>query len=299
MASSFTVQTRQLDRRYNQVVTSTRGHNDDDRQIDARLETKGMYGNHHGEADNLYGVTQDYGAREIDGISHGIGSSDPYSYNRPSYARSSNAYGISSNHRDNPYVSRNVAHQSNVDDDDLQLFQERDRHQPPSAFPYGKDGYSHDNRRSYMNKPYVSHERIHSGGDHHYDDGSYNRNRRSNDVVQPGFQRVQYDVRNEIKPKSHTPTPTMIEVAPGEFLRLRTADETWKAIRNDFYMPCECVLCEITLFCIQDAVLVLCPQCLVVNPLEGAAYEGFDGGVGMGFTMESLAKWQEEIMSNS
>jgi hypothetical protein len=88
----------------------------------------------------------------------------------------------------------------------------------------------------------------------------------------------------------------MIEVAPGEFMRLRGAHETWKAIQNDFYLPCACICCELTLFCIQDATYVLCPECQVVNPLE--KIDGYDGGVGLGFTMEELAEWQNDIVTN-
>ena len=58
----------------------------------------------------------------------------------------------------------------------------------------------------------------------------------------------------------------MIEVAPGEFMRLRGAHETWQAIQNDFYIPCGCICCNLMLFCIQDATYVLCSQCQVVNP---------------------------------
>jgi hypothetical protein len=94
---------------------------------------------------------------------------------------------------------------------------------------------------------------------------------------------------------------TQIEVSPGEFLRLRGADETWKAVLNDFYMPCLCICCEQTLFCIQDAVFVLCPICRVVSPLERVVYGDrccCDGGVGLGFTMDDLAKWQNDIERN-
>jgi hypothetical protein len=87
----------------------------------------------------------------------------------------------------------------------------------------------------------------------------------------------------------------MIEIAPGQHMRLRGAQETWKAIRNDFYLPCSCVCCDLTLFCIQDASYVLCPQCQVVNPME--KIDGYDGGVGLGFTMEELAAWQNDIVS--
>jgi hypothetical protein len=86
-----------------------------------------------------------------------------------------------------------------------------------------------------------------------------------------------------------------IEVYPGEFLRLRGADETWHAIKYDFYMPCICICCNLTLFCIQDAIFVLCPTCRIVSPLEGVVLDGYDGGVGLGFTIEELSKWQKEI----
>jgi hypothetical protein len=88
----------------------------------------------------------------------------------------------------------------------------------------------------------------------------------------------------------------MIEIAPGEYMKLRGAEETWKAIQNDFYLPCCCVCCNLTLFCIQDATYVLCPECQVVSSLE--KLEGFNGGVGLGFTMEELAEWQNDIVMN-
>ena len=59
-------------------------------------------------------------------------------------------------------------------------------------------------------------------------------------------------------------------------------------------MPCVCFACDLTLFCIQDATYVLCPQCQVVNPLEGQCES--DGGVGLSFTIEKLSKWQNEII---
>ena len=86
-----------------------------------------------------------------------------------------------------------------------------------------------------------------------------------------------------------------IEVSPGEFSRLRGADETWRAIKCDFYMPCECMCCRLTIFCIQDAQFVLCPDCRVVSPMDGKVFEGTDGGVGLGFKMEDLARYQDDI----
>jgi hypothetical protein len=87
---------------------------------------------------------------------------------------------------------------------------------------------------------------------------------------------------------------TSIEISPGEYQRLRGADETWRAIQNDFYMPYECSCCCRTIFCIQDANFILCPECRVVSPMPGV-YGGSDGGVGLGFTIEKLAQWQNDI----
>lgn len=93
------------------------------------------------------------------------------------------------------------------------------------------------------------------------------------------------------------PKPTFstqkIQVAPGEWLPLRGAAETWAAVQSDFYMPTGCVCCEQTIFCIQDAAFVLCPICKVVSP--GFGEEAMEGGVGLGFTMEELANWQKDI----
>ena len=97
-----------------------------------------------------------------------------------------------------------------------------------------------------------------------------------------------------------------VEVAPGVHVRLRGADETWRSIENDFYMPTQCLPCGLTVFCIQDADFVICPDCRVVSPMMMVMMEGgeersnycegkSDGGVGLGFTMEDLAAWQEDI----
>lgn len=88
-----------------------------------------------------------------------------------------------------------------------------------------------------------------------------------------------------------------IEIAPGIWARLRGAKETWSAVENDFFMPTTCFCCTTDIFCIMDANYVICPVCKVVSPMEGCAKPGgFDGGVGLGFTMDDLLKWQGEIL---
>lgn len=88
-----------------------------------------------------------------------------------------------------------------------------------------------------------------------------------------------------------------IEIAPGVFARLRGAEETRSAINRDFFMPCECACCSQTIFCIQDADFVLCPDCRVIQPMEGCE-EGGVGGVGLGFKMEELMNCQQQIVDN-
>jgi hypothetical protein len=91
------------------------------------------------------------------------------------------------------------------------------------------------------------------------------------------------------------PALPTIEISPGVQVCLRGADETWKAIENDYYMPAECICCESTIFCIQDADYVLCPDCRVVSRMEGISSRGM-GGVGLGFKYEALARWQDAIL---
>jgi hypothetical protein len=86
-----------------------------------------------------------------------------------------------------------------------------------------------------------------------------------------------------------------IEISPGVHVRLRGASETWKAIENDYYMPAECICCESTIFCIQNADFVLCPDCRVVSRMDGVSSRRM-GGVGLGFKYEDLARWQDAIL---
>jgi hypothetical protein len=96
-------------------------------------------------------------------------------------------------------------------------------------------------------------------------------------------------------PPPPRPSQSSIEISPGVQVRLRGADETWRAIEYDYYMPAECICCESTIFCIQDADYVLCPDCRVVSRLEGSSSRGM-GGVGLGFKYEDLARWQDDIL---
>jgi hypothetical protein len=103
--------------------------------------------------------------------------------------------------------------------------------------------------------------------------------------------------KSQSTPLVRNPT-SMIEVSPGHEARLRGAAETWQAIQQDFYLPCVCFDCEASLFCILDAWLVLCPHCRVLNPIchdNGDMAMDQDGGVGLGFTIETLMEAQASL----
>ncbi|CAB9528052.1 expressed unknown protein [Seminavis robusta] len=92
---------------------------------------------------------------------------------------------------------------------------------------------------------------------------------------------------------------TMVEIAPGVSIPLRTSEETLEAIRNDYFVPTTCVACTADLFCIEDARYSVCPCCRTVSQLEAAMAdrEGQHHGVGMGFTGSTLWQAQSDIMA--
>ena len=102
-------------------------------------------------------------------------------------------------------------------------------------------------------------------------------------------------VPGALYPKSR---PTLlIQVAPGLAAPLRRIEETWEAIQEDLYVPQLCVICDMTLFVIQDAAFVLCPDCRTVSAVEGNFVDRIAAGVGTGFTYNTLTQWQREIMT--
>jgi hypothetical protein len=87
-----------------------------------------------------------------------------------------------------------------------------------------------------------------------------------------------------------------IEIMPGMRVPLRGAEETYRCIEQDFFLPVTCFGCKAELCCIQDASYVLCPTCRVVGPMDtGAGDFGSTVGVGLGFSIDDLYQWQSEI----
>eukprot|EP00977_Amphora_coffeiformis_P025316 scaffold19245_cov199-Amphora_coffeaeformis.AAC.11 len=92
--------------------------------------------------------------------------------------------------------------------------------------------------------------------------------------------------------------PLLIPIAPGVMAKLRGVEETVNCIANDYYLPANCFCCAQNMFCIMDACYVLCPTCKVVSPLVGGADSEFNGGVGLGFTVDDLQKIQCDIYTS-
>jgi hypothetical protein len=112
------------------------------------------------------------------------------------------------------------------------------------------------------------------------------------------------DAHDDEDDKNRRRAPIEIEIEPGLYSVLRGSDETWEAILEDMYMPSQCPWCQITVFAIQDCGYVLCPECKAVFPAEEENTTNTGGsmminrvasGVGLGFTFESLRKWQPEV----
>jgi hypothetical protein len=88
-----------------------------------------------------------------------------------------------------------------------------------------------------------------------------------------------------------TPPDAIYEVIPGVRERLRGATETWTYLQRDFYIPTSCKTCSVELTCIKNVDYVLCPTCQLITPID-ALPEAGGGGLGLGFTVEDLRRWE-------
>jgi len=77
---------------------------------------------------------------------------------------------------------------------------------------------------------------------------------------------------------------------------LRGSRETWEAIRHDYVVPGLCVTCRSTLFAIQDAAYVYCPDCRTVSPMDGDFVDPVTAGIGLGVRPHDLVRFQCEIL---
>lgn len=59
-----------------------------------------------------------------------------------------------------------------------------------------------------------------------------------------------------------------IEVTPNVYYTLRGAEETSVSIRNGTCAHVACLSCHSVLACVKDCVMVICPVCRVLSPVE-------------------------------
>lgn len=76
----------------------------------------------------------------------------------------------------------------------------------------------------------------------------------------------------------------LVEVAPGTFVQLRGSMETWRAIQEGRTTRATCFVCSLSLVCIQNADMVMCPICRDISPVDQSPSSG--GGLGLGMTEE-------------
>jgi len=96
--------------------------------------------------------------------------------------------------------------------------------------------------------------------------------------------------RNNRPPSTPQPRPTQqpsdprqsIEVAPGQWMEVRGAEETLLAVQagTAAFVPCMC--CGTTLQCVPDADLVICPDCRVMSVVPCEEGTSRVGGIGLG-----------------
>jgi hypothetical protein len=90
----------------------------------------------------------------------------------------------------------------------------------------------------------------------------------------------------------------MIDVGGDVKMPLRGSDETWKAIADGRVTITSCIYCQIDLNCLEDAQLVICPDCTMISPVDQA--EGQENslfakyGVGVGVKPEVIVEWFEQ-----
>jgi len=70
-----------------------------------------------------------------------------------------------------------------------------------------------------------------------------------------------------------------IEVSPGVFMPLRGSKETMEAMKRGQALYVQCIFCNVQLCCIQDAEMVICPDCRVLSPVTSptTAFERLNG----------------------
>ena len=95
----------------------------------------------------------------------------------------------------------------------------------------------------------------------------------------------QYDVNSSSTSSQSATKEEMIEVTPGNFMRLRGSSDIWDAILNEKAVQCSCLECGIDLVTVHDADIVMCVACKSISPISEGS-NGGEGGLGFSMTKE-------------
>ena len=155
-------------------------------------------------------------------------------------------------------------------------------------------------QREHEDRPlHQHHDNGHFAPDNHYRPPTI-----SHHYVQSSMSSHPHSLSQHEERHHHHPTTTpqdiprkTVEISPGVVVPLRGAAETRECVKRDFFIPTQCVSCQLEdLFVVQDAAYVLCPVCRVVNPLTTPTADHEYGGLGLGFTMDELASIHQELL---
>jgi hypothetical protein len=77
----------------------------------------------------------------------------------------------------------------------------------------------------------------------------------------------------------------------------RGSKETMEAIANDQITCNNCFVCHETVFCIQDACYMICPQCYTYFPNTSATATTTTFGLAIGFDIHTLWECQADLLA--
>jgi hypothetical protein len=143
-------------------------------------------------------------------------------------------------------------------------------HVPPSSYD-GNSTPEYKRHESYQSQsPSLSPSLSSSSSVYENNHRSHN----SHHSPQPQHQHLNPVEDDETIPNPNFERP-LVEVAPGQWVELRGSEETWHAVQRNYTRKVECFSCTIQMHAIQDAALVLCPECRMIVPFN-------DDGEGLG-----------------
>lgn len=92
---------------------------------------------------------------------------------------------------------------------------------------------------------------------------------------------------------NRTNNQATVEISPGHHQVLRGHQETLRYVREDKVASTECLFCNDTVYAVNDAAMVFCPNCRSITPLD---VDGGDG-LALGFGGHEWLSIQREALN--